>query len=146
GYARTPEPPGYKINEAEAPLVRAIFERRADGMSIRQLVVWLARDGHRTRSGKPWARTTVRHVLANPAYAGTALYNRRAVTEEGRRWRDPEDWIEVPVPAIVSATTFARAKEQSDRSREFGGRPSHRAYLLRGLLRCSVCGGKYVGD
>ncbi len=68
----------------------------------------------------------MRTILTNAAYQGTAYGNqqqtvpaRRSSPLIGRsrkgaggassRWRPPEDWIGVPVPASVSAERFAEA-------------------------------------
>jgi site-specific DNA recombinase len=60
--------------------------------------------------------------------------------------RPETEWIAISVPAIVSAEVFEQAQQQLARNRAtLSGRPGHRFYLLRGLLRCGACGRRVFG-
>jgi len=47
---------------------------------------------------------------------------------------DPQDWIAVPVPALVSAPTFALAQERLVENKRFSARNTKTPTLLQGLL------------
>src|SRR5438093_636169 len=132
----------YEVVPREAAVVRSVFHRYVDaGCSIADLTRWLAEQGVPTATGKTrWDRTTVWGMLRNPAYAGRAAFcktargGRTAVTRTARlqgqaasRYaarcsRPQEEWIEIPVPAIVSEETFALAARPLEDNRRFAAR------------------------
>jgi DNA invertase Pin-like site-specific DNA recombinase len=115
---------GYEIVGPEAVLVAEMFRRYADdGASIAALAGWLTAAGAVTRTGKSrWDRSVIWAMLRNPAYAGRAMFGKtmastespglnRVARQQGRTTpragktvdRPRADWVEIPVPAIVSA-------------------------------------------
>jgi site-specific DNA recombinase len=101
-------------------------------------------------------------MLRNPAYAGTAVYGKTQVIAEspglnraarlaGRTTprasktvdRPREDWVEIPVPAIVSADTFERVAARLAENKRFASRNAKVPSLLQGLAACSACGYGY---
>jgi site-specific DNA recombinase len=154
----------YEVVGHEAVLVAEMFRRYADdGASIADLARWLASQGTPTRTGKHrWDRSVVWGMLRNPAYAGTAVFgktmavagspglNRRARLE-GRTTpravktvdRPREEWLEIPVPAIVTAGAFARVQQRLEDNKRFASRNTKVPSLLQGLAACSACGYGY---
>src|SRR5438132_12747301 len=61
---------------AEARVVREIFTWvGVEGLSLGEVVQRLSEQGIETPSGKPrWDRATIRRILVNPAYTGTARH------------------------------------------------------------------------
>ena len=53
--------------------------------------------------------------------------------------------IERDVPAIVGVETWERAQQTLRRNMIFSRRNARRRYLLRGLMRCGLCGLTYSG-
>lgn len=103
-----------------------------------------ARDGREVLRGKRRERTQgiwrygrVRNMLVNPTYKGVHRYGTRS-----KSGRAP---IERAVPAIVSSETWERAQEVLHANFLFNPRGAKRRYLLRGLIRCGVCGLNYTG-
>jgi hypothetical protein len=68
------------VNEAEAALVRHIFERFLQVGSATKLVQELNTVGHRTKRGKPFDKSVVYKLLNNPTYAGRVTH-KQAVYE-----------------------------------------------------------------
>ncbi|WP_406724452.1 recombinase family protein [Streptomyces sp. GD-15H] len=154
----------YEIVESEAALVAELFRRYTDeGTSIAELTRWLSATGTRTRTGKKrWDHSVVWGMLKNPAYAGQAVFgktqalheptalNRRAPLE-GRTTpravkavdRPREEWITIPVPAIVSRATFDRAAQRLQDNKRFASRNSRVPSLLQGMIACASCGYGY---
>src|SRR6266536_2909876 len=150
--------------EHEAALVAELFGRYTDdGASIADLARWLTSSGTPTRTGKTrWDRSVVWGMLRNPAYAGTAVFgktqiihqaaglNRRARLQ-GRTTprasktvdRPRKDWIEIPVPAIISHETFERAAKRLEDNKRFAARNSKVPSLLQSLAACAGCGYGY---
>jgi site-specific DNA recombinase len=155
---------GYEIAGHEAALVAEMFRRYADdGASIADLARWLASENVPTRTGKSrWDRSVIWGMLRNPAYAGTAVFGKTMVVQEspglnrrarleGRTTprasktvdRPRGEWIEIPVPAIVTAETFERAARRLEDNKRFASRNSKIPSLLQGLAACSACGYGY---
>ena len=150
----------YEVREAEAIVVRQIFARYTEqGQSINAIARWLNAAPIPTRTGTArWERSTVWGLLRNPAYAGRACYGKTALRPRQRitrplrqrgTWpsrtsanqeRPREEWIAIPVPALVSETTFALAQEQLERNTRFAPRRTIAPSLLQGLLVCRQCG------
>jgi site-specific DNA recombinase len=154
----------YEIIEHEAALVAEMFRRYADdGASIADLARWLTSQGAPTRTGKNrWDRSVVWAMLRNPAYAGTAVFGKTMATSgtpglnrvarlQGRSVpravktvdRPREQWLEIPVPAIVSEETFARVARRLEDNKRFAARNTKVPSLLQGLAACSACGYGY---
>ena len=71
------------INEAEAGVVRSIYERFANGDGLRTIALALnasAAPSPRAQQGRPngWSSSSVREVLARPLYRGVLVYGRTA--------------------------------------------------------------------
>jgi len=154
----------YEIVESEAALVVELFRRYTDGgASIADLTRWLTDSNIPTRTGKTrWDRSVVWGMLRNPAYAGQAAFgktrtvhespglNRRARLE-GRGTpravkaadRPREEWITIPVPALITPATFERAAQRLEDNKRFASRNSRVPSLLQGLSACVSCGYGY---
>src|SRR5213080_2880401 len=154
----------YEVIEHEAVLVAEMFRRYADdGASIADLARWLTGQGAPTRTGKHrWDRSVVWAMLRNPAYAGTAVFGKTMATSgtpglnrvarlQGRTTPRPvktvdrprEEWLEIPVPAIVDEVTFARVQQRLEDNKRFAARNTKVPSLLQGLAACSACGYGY---
>jgi site-specific DNA recombinase len=157
GYRRVAAEPGrparMELFEPEAEIVRAIFIAHADGDSIRQICHDLHDRGIPSPTGKPiWGTSTLQRLLRNEAYIGRVYYNRRETingapasrgarrTKTRYRERPREQWIPIPVPAIIDQDTFERAQQVSRENPKWSPRgiePGH--WLLRGLIECGHC-------
>ena len=75
---------------AEADTVRWLFAQRRQGVELREMVAALTRAGTPAPRGPRWSYNAVKRILANPRYAGRAIWGRtRNVTraQDGRRGR-----------------------------------------------------------
>jgi site-specific DNA recombinase len=152
---RPRDPAAVRVEPGEAVLVAQLFDWYLEPQAtVYQLARRLTGLGVATPMGKPcWNVASVRGILRNPAYAGRALTNRTRVTPARRRKsamlpagagvshapRPPEDWIEVPVPQIVSEETFAQVQAKLDANQQGAARNTRHEYLLRALVSCGVC-------
>jgi site-specific DNA recombinase len=141
-------------------VVREVFEFYAKELwSIGAITRHLNERGIRTRLGRgPWERSTIWAMLRNPAYQGTACFgkteraSRQRITKPLRekggfstrsntnREREAQEWIKVPVPALVSAESFAMAQERLIENKRLSARRTKSPTLLQGLLVCGQCG------
>jgi site-specific DNA recombinase len=144
--------PGLALSEAEVVVevfrLAAIEHKscRAIAVHLNNLAVPCAyvRDGRLALRGKRkektagvWRAGRVRGILINRTYAGTHLYGKR--TASGR------PAISRQVPAIVTEATWEKAQKTLQENFLFAPRGARNKYLLRGLIKCGLCGLTYVG-
>jgi site-specific DNA recombinase len=162
GYRYVPKQDGVRghllVDETEAELVRLLYRWLLDErLSIRQILKRLNAGPWFPRSGRhPWSPSVVHHILADSIYTGMAYVNRfrfvpakrpRRPARPGaseyacRQPRPREEWIAIPVPALIDQATFDRAQEQLARNIALSWRHNTKyTYLLRCLLTCQHCG------
>ena len=119
------------VIEAEADLVRDLFQRFAAGETLHGLARSLEDAGVPTRRGGKWAASTLLTLLRNPRYAGRAVY-------KGKPTGHPGDWEPIVEAALFNAV---QAKLQDPR-RKTNREGTARKWLGSGLYRCGVCGGR----
>ena len=159
GYRLDPERPrradAVRTEPGEAALVAQLFDWYLEPQAtIYRLARRLTDLGvPAPRGGPRWNTASVRGILRNPAYAGRALSNRTQVAPaRGRKSamlpagpgvshapRPEEDWITVPVPAIVSEEAFAQVQAKLDANQQGAARNTRHEYLLRALISCGAC-------
>jgi site-specific DNA recombinase len=165
GYRYVPRsdeaPAEFQVVLGEARVVRDIFRWLVEEhASIREIARRLDAAGIPTRGGGAWALGTLKHMLENRAYVGTAEFGKREAVARGAQIRPgrgrptvargektsarktpPEQRIGIPVPALVTEATFAAARDQLARNRALSARrATEGVYLLQGLVRCGRCG------
>ena len=143
-------------------MVRQLFEWYAqEGATLHRVLQKLLASSWRPRSGrKGWRAGAVLRILRCEWHIGRAYYNRIAIR---RRERSPDEiadnratklvktvrprseWIVVPVPRIIDDAQFARVQQRIKENRRFARRRAKRKYLLKGLLKCGLCGHSFTG-
>ena len=144
------------IDEAEAPMVRELFERYATGeYSMKQLETLFWEKGCRNHNGNKIAHTTMSGMISNPKYKGYYVGNKVKVIDlftKKQKFLPPEEWVMFKdetggiVPAIVSEELWDAAnKVLQKRSEDVKGRHGvcNHANLLTGKLFCTDCGTAY---
>ena len=149
-----------EIDEVEAAVVRRIFDLYVrEALTMNAVARRLDAEGAPPRHADRWPTATVAVVLRNEAYVGRAAYLKTAGTglparrnrtgrrqagrvrrTTGRTARRREDWIELPVPAIVEPTVFEQAQRRRAENRRFSPRRTADPTLLQGLCVCAECG------
>jgi site-specific DNA recombinase len=161
-YMRKTEeaPAAYAVLEAEARVVQRIYEMyTVEGLSIGEITRRINAEGIPTRKASTrWERSTVWAVLRNSAYRGVACFGKtrassrtRVIRPQRRRGvitpsmtagheRPREEWIEIPVPALVSDNSFARAQELLQENKIRSRRRTIEPSIVQGLVSCQKCG------
>ena len=155
--------PQYIVNK-DAEIVRKIFLYYTEKhLSICKICRELELEGILTPRGhKKWCTTTVRDILKNEAYIGTAYFGKSERSEGivGRIYRTPkgerrdtpihakkdrpkEMWIPIKVPQIISESDFEIAQYKLTENIKKSSRNTKNASILQGLLVCGYCGGSY---
>jgi site-specific DNA recombinase len=171
GYRYVPKDSGggaarYEIVPEQAAVVRELFEWvGVEGLSLAAAVRRLHQRRVPTATGLArWDRTTVRGLLRNPAYRGTAIYGKTRLLPRQTRTRprrgDPEtprrdkvgvrtetsEQHTIAVPAIVRDELFDAVAEQLAQNRRHHRARARQQFLLSGLLVCGRCGSAYCGQ
>src|SRR5215469_14692296 len=152
-------PAAYLVDEAEARVVRRVYEMyTVEGLSIGEITRRLNTAGVPTRKASRWERSVVWGVLRNPAYRGVACFGKthisartRVMRPQRRRGitapsttaghqRPREEWIEIPVPALVTEESFARAQELLHQNKIRSRRRTIAPSVVQGLVSCAKCG------
>ena len=152
-------PAAYIIDEAEACVVRRVYEMyTVEGLSIGEITRQLNTEGIPTRRASRWERSVVWALLRNPAYRGLACFGKTRVSARTRVMRPQrrrgvttpsntagherprEEWIEIPVPALVTEESFARAQELLHQNQIRSRRRTIAPSVVQGLVSCAKCG------
>jgi site-specific DNA recombinase len=159
GYRLHPErprdPAAVQVDPVAAAVVQELFAAyAAGGVTLHTLAAQLTARGVPTPTGKPiWRPTTIRGLLTNPAYKGQAASGRLRTAPARRRKsalepigkgvsttaHPPQEWITVPVPALVAAEQFDLVQRRLAANQQSARRSTTHPYLLRGLVSCGVC-------
>jgi len=150
----------YAVIEAEARVVQRVYDLyTVEGLSIGAIARRLNDEGVPTRKQcARWERSVIWAVLRNPAYRGVACFGKTrgaARTRLTRRLRlrggmskrnsagherPREEWIEIPVPALVTEERFARAQELLQQNKIRARRRTITPSIVQGLVSCQKCG------
>jgi len=158
----------YEIIEKEALVIRQLFSWIGqERMSINAATKRLTEMGFPTPRGnkKRWNRGSVHRMLKNPAYKGTAAFGKtRCIPKKSRlrankgqslqsksvcsvEQRTNEQWIYIPVPAIIDESLFEAVQAQLEENKRLKRqRITGVRYLLQGLVVCSLCGYGFCGN
>jgi len=141
-------------------VVRQVYELYVvTGLSIGAITRQLNTEEVPTRKRSArWERSTVWAMLRNSAYQGIAYFGKTRTVPRSRitrplrlrggaasrnsanQERPPEDWIGIPVPAIVSEECFARAQELLQENKARARRRTITPSVVQGLVSCHKCG------
>lgn len=150
----------YRILDHQPEVVRTVCRLYCEEqLSINAIAQRLNEHRVETRSGfSRWCRSTVWAMLRNTAYRGTACFEKTERAERQRitrplrqrggysprsssnRERPREEWIEIPVPPLVSEEVFALAQEPLERNKRHSPRRTLEPTLPQGMLACKRCG------
>jgi site-specific DNA recombinase len=150
----------YQINEREAEVVKEMFRMYTEdfcGIGAVARKFTAEKIPTRKNSAK-WERSVIWAMLRNPAYCGKACYGKTEHAERQRitkplrakggfvvqngcnKEKPREEWIEIPVPAIISQDTFDIAQERLKSNKLRSQRNTKVETLLQGMMVCSECG------
>jgi site-specific DNA recombinase len=134
------------ICEPEAEVVRRIFNEYVSGVSYRDIIAGLNRDGIKTKRGNAFGSNSLHDMLKNEKYIGTLVYGQSPYRPDGTRNTHAKDGadvirIENAIPAIIDKKTFEKVqKKMALNKRQQGGRPpKNRNYPLKGKVYCGYC-------
>jgi site-specific DNA recombinase len=157
----------WEIHPEEAAVVQKMFWWMGiEGCSLAAIGRRLQQQNITTQTGlRVWLSRTIWGILKNPAYSGTALFNKttsikrrtrhrpnRGQPEHPRRVRSLQrtpltDQIAIAVPAIIDQDLFDAVQERLLDNKKRNRRSAQEArYLLQGLIVCKRCGYAFCGQ
>lgn len=116
--------------EAEAAVVRLVYERVAAGQSLRSLAKELNEAGHRTATGKTWVPVRLREMVLRPYDRGFTYRGETVLSEHV-----------TPLVGVELAETARAVLADPTRKTTPGNAVRH---MASGLVWCGVCGGPMV--
>ena len=153
------------VDEATAGNVRLIYKLFLEGKGYTPIAKYLNEQGimsplmylkslgyqQNVRTNGVWTKTTVKSILTNQAYIGSAVHGKVVIEKYNNiplHATDPSEWVivENTHEPIVDKETFEKAqervKESSDAyfAKEFTKHPPNEKNLLKGKIVCGDCG------
>ena len=123
----------YQLNPVTAPVVLEIFQKYADGMSIKDITDELNARGLKTAKGADFNKNSMRHMFKNRIYIGEYKYS-DIVIPDG-------------IPAIVPLELFDRVNERMQKNKRASAKnKASEPYILTTKLFCGDCKTMFVGD
>lgn len=139
-----------EIDPSEAPYIKEIFTRYANGERARDIVVYMNLIGahprnygyikkdkfkvsegmHIERAKLKWAKSTIKVILKNPVYYGYFKMKTGDI---------------IHPPAIISEELFQKCQSEIKKRVFNTDKTRKNEFLLRGILRCGNCGKFYNG-
>ena len=151
--------PQYTINK-DSQIVKDIFKYYVqEHLALRRICFELEKRGVLSpRNLKKWSHSTVRDILKNESYIGTAHFGKTEASDgiPGRIYRTPkgerrskavsaskkrpkELWIPIRVPQIISENDFEMAQVKLEQNIKMSPRNTLNPSILQGLLTCGYC-------
>jgi hypothetical protein len=156
GEPVVPPPFGYKMGEkayipdeesGAADIVREIFQSCADGKGQRAIAITLGERGIRTNKGNMPENRWVEYILRNPCYIGKLRWTPDGIRAVSRRDFDNEKimLIDGHHEPLISMELWEKVQKILDDQKKaypkYAKRQQPIDYMLKGLVRCSACGG-----
>lgn len=136
----------YIINEQEATIIKLIFDMYKTNHSYVEICSELNLRGFKTRQGKSFGKNSIHDILKNEKYIGNYIFGYG--NRSKKRGQPSPDMIKIEggMPAIIDKNTFLEVQEKMKGRKHMGGTyKAKQVYLLSGLIKCGICGEKYVG-
>ena len=153
------------VDEATAGNVRLIYKLFLEGKGYTPIAKYLNEQGimsplmylkslgyqQNVRTNGVWTKTTVKSILTNQAYIGSAVHGKVVIEKYNNiplHATDPSEWVVVENThePLIDKKTFEkvqeRVKEISDAyfAKEFTKHPPNEMNLLKGKIVCGDCG------
>ena len=141
------------IDDEEAETVKRVFKMSLSGIGTNKIAELFNKEGIQTRYNKigkgtistknkhtgkvtvtdkkavKWSGNTIRNIIKNSIYKGDRNFS-------GKVYK---------VPAILESTEWQKVNDNLKKNRNNSGKAVSHKYLLKGKLRCGVCGRNYYG-
>ena len=135
------------VDENNSAIVREVFQRFADGEGMRTIAVDLGSRGVRTKQGSKPDNRWLDYMLNNPSYIGKIRQSpngSRAISK--RDYNNPDiKIVDGQHDAIISMDLWEKVQQRIKQIKraypKYAKREQPVDYMLKGIVRCSSCGG-----
>jgi site-specific DNA recombinase len=145
----------WEVNPEQSIVVKWLFEQYLQGNGYKRLADKLNQKGISGPRGGTWAPSAIREMLRNHSYIGWFCLgkHRRATWPDGKKTymdKDKSEWRiykNVHEPIITQDLFEEVQKRISHLAKNYHfshARTEHSRYLLTGLIKCGVCGKKFI--
>lgn len=152
GYVLTKDSQ-YELHPEESKVMRWVYEKIIyHHLSLYKIAKALNNWGIETRfKTKFWTASTLYQLVKSPVYKGDFYANCNYGVKTGEyradgkpkmimKTRPKEEWIHIPVPAIVTPEEWTAAQEVMKNNATLSTRNGKKSsWLLMGLVKCDVC-------
>ena len=130
GFTKKKDGRGFILipDEKEADIVKLIYDKYLDGVSIRAICKFLNDTGVPSRKGSKWGDTSLRQILTNPSYIGKV-----------NSWKN-SDYYEGKHEGIIDLETFNAVQALREKNRPKVKNSQTLKNPLAGVLYCGLCG------
>lgn len=155
GLPNTAPPLGYRmvngsyvINEAEAHIIRKIFELYVSGNSVKSIVSYFKSMDIKNRNDNFLDNRGIEYILNNPCYIGSVRWNPNGKSSY-REYSEAHEGIvkKADHTPIISENVFEKAKSITAlRKKTYPKRTRDipAVFMLKGLIKCHTCGATLV--
>ena len=149
-------PFGYKMGDkcyipdeenGAADIVREIFQRFSNGEKQREIAISLGKRGVRTKQGNLPENRWIEYILRNPCYVGKLRWTSDGTRSVSKRDYDNDNIqiIDGQHEHLISMDLWERVQKMLDDQKraypKYAKRQQPVNYMLKGLVKCSACGG-----
>jgi site-specific DNA recombinase len=129
------------VHPDEARVVRMIYSWYLSNMGAKAIAERLNVEGYSYR-GRLWSKNRILDIIGDEAYVGRYYFNKTA--SKTRRLKPKDEWILIPVDAIIDEDTWLKARQLKIRrspakSRRNPAVESSKT-VLTGIAVCGLCG------
>lgn len=152
-------PLGYIMKDGEyvpdeesgaADIIREVFDRYINGEPMRDIATTFHKRGFRTKNGQPIDNRRIEYIINNPCYIGKLRWTTDGSRSVSKRNYNDDSVMTIDghhKPIITIEQWAAAQRRQEDIKKaypKYARKTQDAEYMLKGLVRCSACGGTLV--
>lgn len=114
------------IDEETAPIVKKVFEMRANDVPVKEIIDFLNKNGYKNSRNKPFNKNSLQHLFNNKKYIGINTYGKEEFPNA--------------VPRIIDDELFEKVQNIKEKYKHSPGiKKATERYLLTGKIFCGHC-------
>ena len=115
------------IDEETAPIVKKVFEMRANDIPVKDIIKFLNDNKYRNSRNRPFCKNSLQHLFNNKKYIGINTYGK-------------ENEFPNAVPRIIDDELFEKVQNIKEKYKHSPGiKKATERYLLTGKIFCGHC-------
>ena len=114
------------IDENTAPIVKKVFEMRANDVPVKEIIDFLNKNGYKNSRNRPFNKNSLQHLFNNKKYIGINTYGEKEFPNA--------------VPRIIDDELFEKVQNIKEKYKHSPGiKKATERYLLTGKIFCGHC-------